>query len=241
MDNSTPPQPALPVAPTTTPAVSTSSTTTPDATLSSTTVESGLSTTEFYFTFAITAVGLLIGSGLLTTNTAVQIAGLAAAVLKAGFYLWSRTKIKTSGSSSLPLVLIFIVVMPLAHAQLGCGSSLSGGGVKSDALNCAGPSAAKAIKDYGGAMDTAVASQLQDDGHLIKPTLESMLVGLVTDEAKCVGLNSLAKLLTPAAPVAGAAKSEPRAIDKDDVQAELAKMKTSLAPGREVVLPGQTQ
>jgi hypothetical protein len=235
MDNSTPPQPA----PASSPAVATSLSSTPSFATASTTVEPGLSTTEFYFTFAITAVGLLLASGLLTSDTAIRIAGLAASVLKSGLYLWSRTKIKTSGVA--PLALMILIVMPLAHAQLGCGSSLSGKSVGKDALNCAAPSAVKAISDFGGAMDQAVISQLQDDGKLLKPTVESMLVGLVSDEAKCVGLNSLAKLLTPAAPLGSAAKSEPRAIDRDDVQAELAKMKTSLAPGREVVLPGQTQ
>jgi uncharacterized membrane protein len=63
-------------------------------------MKSGLQTTEGWITFAIVVVGLVIASGLLPVDsTAMKIAGLAAAVLKALAYTWSRTVVKTTAAN----------------------------------------------------------------------------------------------------------------------------------------------
>lgn len=119
-----------------------------------------------------------------------------------------------------------------------CGSSFTGKGLGQDALNCAAPSTKQAISDFGPAFDTALVSQVQGDGSLMKSGVEGLLGGLLTDEAKCVGLNSLAKLLTPASPTSGIA-SAPLNVNHDDVASELANMKSKLVPGRAVILPAE--
>ena len=60
-------------------------------------MKSGIKTTEAWITFAIVAVGLVIASGLLPVDSIpMRIASLAAAVLKALAYTWSRTMVKTT-------------------------------------------------------------------------------------------------------------------------------------------------
>lgn len=138
----------------------------------------------------------------------------------------SKATVRNSHSVLAYMTLVVAVLV-------ACGSSFTGKGLAKDALNCAAPSTKQAISDFGPAFDTALVSQVQGDGSLMKSGVEGLLSGLLTDEAKCVGLNSLAKLLTPAAPTSGVA-SAPLNVNHDDVAAELASMKSKLAPGREV-------
>jgi len=63
-------------------------------------MKSGLQTTEGWITFAIVVVGLLMASGLLADGVPLKIAGLAAGVLKALAYTWSRTTVKTADAAA---------------------------------------------------------------------------------------------------------------------------------------------
>ncbi len=178
---------------------------------------------------ALYAFGL-VGDG----STFARICGMACVVLAQLGYTVNRAMVKSAASTAAMLVFLMFGM----HTMTGCGSSLSGSGFKQDTLNCAGPSMKQAIGDFGPAFETALISQVQGDGTLMKSGVEGLLGGLITDEAKCVGLNSLAKLLTPANPTSGVASS-PLNVSHDDIAAELANMKTKLAPGRDIVLPAE--
>lgn len=77
----------------------------------------GWKTSEFVVTLLIAALGGVLASGLLVNNTALQIAGIAMATLKAMSYTWSRTAIKTAA--------MFFIVLLGVHVTSACGSTAS--------------------------------------------------------------------------------------------------------------------
>lgn len=122
MATTTPAPPTLgsPPAPIPTPtnAAATATTTGPSSdggTASATVVKPGGSTSEFVVTMLIVTLGGVLSSGLLVNNTAVQIAGVAMATLKAIAYTWSRTQVKTA-------MMLGVILFAAMHSS-GCASA----------------------------------------------------------------------------------------------------------------------
>jgi len=79
------------------------------------TVKPGWQTSEFWLKIVAFALSCLFASGTLTSSTALNIAGIAAALLGSLGYTVSRTIIKTAAA----VVLVALV----AHTQAACGPS----------------------------------------------------------------------------------------------------------------------
>lgn len=60
----------------------------------------GMKTSELVVTMLIIALGSTLASGLIVNNTALQIAGVAMATLKAIAYTWSRTQVKVAQATA---------------------------------------------------------------------------------------------------------------------------------------------
>lgn len=102
--------------PTSTPAVVSVSSSTPDTSAEAVTVKPGMKTSEFVVTMLVIALGAVLATpGLITNSTALQIAGVALVALKSMTYVWSRTQIKTAA--------MLVVIVLFAHTQTACGTS----------------------------------------------------------------------------------------------------------------------
>ncbi len=79
---------------------------------SATTVKPGHKTSEAALTVLAIVVGATLASGILTSNTLVQLFGIAQMTLAGLGYTWSRTLVKTAAA------LLFVAV--LGHTQVAC-------------------------------------------------------------------------------------------------------------------------
>lgn len=91
-------------------------TTTIPVTVTTNVAPPGWKTSEFYKGLAALLLTALFGSGLLTNNTALAIAGIAASWLTSLGYTVSRTMVKTAAMRVLPLVILMLAVSQPACA-----------------------------------------------------------------------------------------------------------------------------
>lgn len=166
----------------------------------------GYQTTEFYLSLAATVLTALFASGLLTNNTALAIAGMAATVLTALGYKVSRTLVKTAGA--------MLLVCLFAGPQLACGAREPAARGVGAFIDCQAPNVVAMLPDAIALAKSAVMRWISGSGHVDTAGLKNAAAPLKTDLGKCAFDAAIAILTSPRPAVApGAPASSPLEID----------------------------
>lgn len=132
-------------------------------------IKPGYRTTEFWFKVSALVLSAVFASGVLTSNTALAIAGMAATVLTSLGYTVSRTMVKVAGM----MLLVAMFALPLV-------SACSSGTVKAVgqvAWDCTAPQRAEAVAVLTPLADSAIRAAASADGKLIDASLLKAALG----------------------------------------------------------------
>jgi hypothetical protein len=192
-------------------------------------VKPGWQTTEFYFSGAATLLTLLYASGLLTSNTALAIAGMVATILTALGYKVSRTLVKTAA-------LLALVVLGLGAAQLAC-TPAQVANAKATAWKCTDPVRAEAVAALTPLAVSGIRAAASYDGKLIDASaIKAMFTkaNLLSDAGvlvACVAADAFATAMIASTPQPGAAAAAPLELDRDALRKVFDEIRAAQFPG----------
>lgn len=175
------------------------------------TVKPGWKTTEFYLSLLATLLTALFASGVLTSSTALAIAGMAATVLTALGYKVTRTLIKTGA-----VLALFVLA---TSSQVGCTGLKEGAGrVAGNVVDCMTPAARTAIGELVPVFGAAIRNATAGDGKLDREALRATAAPLTTALTRCAFSAAIAEALRPRPLSKGAPQSSPLEVDAGDLR-----------------------
>jgi len=191
-------------------------------------VKPGYRTTEFWFKVAAVLLSAVFASGVLTTNTALAIAGMAATVLTSLGYTVSRTMVKVAGA----MLLAAMFTLPLMSA---CSSGTVSA-VGQVAWDCTAPQRAEAVAVLTPLADSAIRAAASADGKLIDASLLKAALGTANLKTElgsllvCAAASAFTALVH-AAPRADSAAAAAFMLDPAAAQAAFDRLRTEQFPG----------
>lgn len=173
----------------------------------------GWKTSELWLKLLALVLVSVLSSGLLTSNTAVQVVSICVTVLASLGYTAARTSLKKSQAGFVRLGLVAFVAITGGIA-LGCAWMKSESKVAAgDVVDCTGATAKAHIKEYGPLADAALVYMTGGDGHVDKAAVKSSAIGMLVETGGCVLADAVARALTPHADP-NAPKSSPLEADR---------------------------
>lgn len=187
-------------------------------------VKPGWKTSEFAGHAAAMLLTLLFASGLLTSSTALNVAGIAAAWLGSLGYTVNRTLLKSSAA-----LMLFCLV---ASSQTACSGSTerrAAAGVTAF-LDCEGSHVDPAMLADAKVLATSAASKwVSGSGKIDAAGLKADAAPLKTDLLRCAFDAAMAALATPVPATPGAPASSAMAVDARQVLATWTQVRGELA------------
>lgn len=184
----------------------------------------GWKTSEFAGHAAAMLLTLIFASGLLTNQTAIQIAGIAAAWLGSLGYTVNRTLLKAGAG--------MLLVGLLAAPQVACSASAKGkeAAAASAFLNCeAGQFPAGTLGDATALAIQVIVHEISGGGAVDANRLKADAAPLKSNLLQCAWDAAIAALTAPPAPPKpGAPAAAAMAIDRDQLRASWADVRLEL-------------
>lgn len=173
----------------------------------------GYRTTEFWLSLLATLLTALFASGVLTSSTALAIAGMAATVLTALGYKVSRTLIKTGAALAL-----FVLA---SSSQVGCtaakdAATHAAGGF----VDCMRPEPQKMLAELRPVFQDVLRNATGGDGKVDRTALRAAGATLASDATRCAFSAVIAEALRPRSSNPGAPQSSPLEVDQGQLRAE---------------------
>lgn len=191
-------------------------------------IKPGYRTTEFWFKLFAVLLSAAFASGALTSNTALAIAGMAAAVLTALGYTVSRTIVKIAG-----VVLVVAMFGPPLLSGCSSGTLKAVGQV---AWDCTTPQRAEAVAALTPLADSAIRAAASADGKLVDATLLRAALGTANLKSEigsmlvCAAASAFTALVH-ATPMPGSPASAAFVLDPAAAQAAFDALRTAQFPG----------
>lgn len=190
----------------------------------------GYRTSEFWLKCVAMVLSALFASGVLTTDTALAIAGMAATVLTALGYTVARTMVKTGA-----LVLLLAVLPGLALTS-SCSRGAVGT-VGQIAWDCTEPQRAEAVAVLTPLATSAIRAAASADGKLVDATLLRAALGTANLKTQvgsilmCAAAEAFAALIAPSKPSSVGPAAAPFELDGAAARAAFDRLRNEQFPG----------